>query len=75
MGWIKKATIGLATVLFFVVLAALLHPAKPRSDQIREGCERKFESEGVERVQQCQIQIMVKEHQDREQQRMERAAR
>jgi len=74
MGWIKKAAIGLVTVAFFVVLAGLLNPAKPRSEQIKEGCTREFEPEGVERIQQCQLELMIREQNKRERDRTSRAA-
>lgn len=74
MKLIGKAAVGLLAVLFFVILVGLLNPAKPRSERIKEGCEREFADQGAERVQQCQLQIMARELGDVEDAKMKRAA-
>ena len=73
----KKFALVAATALFFIVLALLLasRPGESRRDRIMRGCQREFGEEGEERVNQCAIEIMIRELREREAAKMERAAR
>lgn len=75
MSLIKKVAVVLLAVLIFIILIGILHPAKPRSEQIKEGCEREFAERGEEKVNQCRIEIMMQEMAGRENAKMDRAAK
>jgi hypothetical protein len=74
VGLIKKVAVGLLAALFFIILIGLLNPAKPRSEQIKEGCEREFAAWGEEKVNQCRLEIMMREMAERETAKTDRAA-
>jgi hypothetical protein len=74
MSLIKKGAIVLSAALFFVILMGLLNSPKKRSERIKEGCTREFADRGVERIQQCQLQIMARELGEAEDAKMRRAA-
>ncbi len=70
----KILLVVLPTIGIVLLLAAILIPSKPRAQQIEEGCMREFESQGMARVRQCQIEIMSREMEQAERDRMTRAA-
>ena len=74
MSLAKKLLFILPLVGIFVLVAGLLNPPEPRAQQIEEGCLREFERDGMARVRQCQLEIMAREMDQRERDRMIRAA-
>ena len=69
----------LGIVLAFGLLSAVGHfmptpQLKPRNQEIEEGCRKQFGSEGEDAVMRCRTQIMVEEYQQREAEKLKRAA-
>lgn len=69
----KKLVLGAATAAFFLVLFGLLNPAKPRSEQIKDGCSREFADRGEVAVNQCVLKLMARELAEDEKARLDRA--
>lgn len=73
MGRVGLAVFIVLGILFLFGLLGALMPQKSREQQIMDGCRSQFADEGEERVNQCAIDITMKELDAQERKKMKRA--